>query len=1184
VTTSTLTDGTNGVVDGTRSTLVDAVTVPSGAAGTAAGTANGNGDPTLPESTDGGEPPPFNGEELYIIDALNLLYRAYHALNAVSPGGGAGGALGAGDTGLDGGSGGGGGGRDGAAAPPDGRVVNLFITMLMTLLERHATHHRVVIVFDATHRGAVVDFRRALDPAYKAHRAAMPPGLRAGIPYAKRLVHALGLPLVEVPSFEADDVVATLAGLARRHGARSVVVSMDKDFLQLLEADDWVRLLRPNRAAQGGRYSFVTAADFAVAHAGLAPRQFVDVLALMGDAADGVPGVKGIGAKIAPRLIAEYGGVEPLLAAATAVVAGTPPAATTRRSGAAAAAGAAGGGAKPALTVRLAKLLDASAARLRLSRRLVEIKRDVALEGVGWAALARARVRPDAVRSVLSSLGLSHKFSGRFQKLDDALAAAHAPVVDVASASAVVEVAAAPGAGERVAYLSPISADDVRGPPGGPGLGVGTEEAAVQAGHDDRLAAMEDPGASPTAAALPAAPAAAADDTPTEYTVLSDTRALALHLALHVQERVGLAFAYAPGGPTDGRPGTVVGMAISVAPGRAVYVPLPDPTATDGTPSLAPGGILAALLTDTSVGKVGWFLADAHKALAAVGVRLRGRLFDVRLGHSVLHAGSGARDGDVLRETLGLDDDAAAARVGWPDGSLGVLAPPTAAAAAHAQADYGLRVAVRLRAALAATGLERVATDVEMPLLQPLADMEAAGIAVDGRVLADLRVDVDAELASISGEIERTCAAAGPEAAALVAAGVNVGSSAQLAALLTALGAGLRRTTARNAVSVSAAVLAKLSASPTKEALAAAAAADGYTLGDGGDGAAAPPADGVVRRRRRRSGAPPASRRAAWEKAPTAAAAVVARLAGAYRSLARLRVAYTDSLAALIDPATGRIHTTYVQNGSATGRTATVRPNLQSLPTRSPLGRRVRAAVVAPPGTVLLAADYAQIELRILAALSGDAALIAALGAGEDVHRSLAAAIFDTPPADVTAEQRSRAKLVSYGVPYGVSAAQLGAKLGVSLPRARALIAAFHARFPRVRAYTTELVARARAAGYTQTLLGRRRPLPALAAANGGERAAAERAAVNAPIQGTQADLLKVALARVDRRLRAGRLASRLVLQVHDEVLVEVAAGEEPAVRAVVRQEMEAAVALPNGVAIRVDIGVGGSWRDAAPH
>jgi len=1181
-----VTAGTNGVVDGTGTTPVDAVTVPSGAVGTAAGTANGNGDPSVPASTDGGQPSPFNGEELYIIDALNLLYRAYHALNAVSPGGGAGGALGAGDTGLDGGGGGGGGGgRDGAAAPPDGRVVNLFITMLMTLLERHATHHRVVIVFDATHHGAGVDFRRALDPAYKAHRSAMPPGLRAGIPYAKRLVHALGLPLVEVPSFEADDVVATLTGLARRHGARSVVVSMDKDFLQLLEADDWVRLLRPNRSAKGGGYSFVTAADFAAAHAGLAPAQFVDVLALMGDAADGVRGVKGIGAKIAPRLIAEYGGVEPLLAAASAVVAGTPPAATTRQSSGAAAGG---GAAKPALTVRLAKLLDAGAARLRLSRRLVEIKRDVALEGVGWAALARARVRPDAVRAVLSSLGLSHKFSGRFQQLGDALAAAHAPVVDEASASAVTQVAAAPGGGERVAYVSPISAVDVRGPPGAAGLDVGAEEAAVQAGHDDRLAAMGDPGALSTAAAaaaaaLPAAPAAAADDTPTEYTVLSDTRALTLHLALHVQERVGLALAYAPGGPTDGRPGTVVGMAISVAPGRAVYVPLPDPSATDGAPSLAPGGILAALLTDTSVGKVGWFLSDAHKALAAVGVRLRGRLFDVRLGHSVLHAGSGARDGDVLRETLGLDDDAAAARVGWPDGSPGVLAPPTASAAAHAQADYGLRVADRLRAALAATGLERVATDVEMPLLQPLADMEAAGIAVDGRVLADLRVDVDAELASISGEIERTCAAAGPEAAALVASGVNVGSSAQLAALLTALGAALRRTTARNAVSVSAAVLAKLAAAPTKEALAAAAAADGYTFGDG-DGAAAPPADGAPRRRRRRPGAPPASRRVAWEKAPTAAAACVARLAGAYRSLARLRAAYTDSLVALIDPATGRIHTTYVQNGSATGRTATVRPNLQSLPTRSPLGRRVRAAVVAPPGTVLLAADYAQIELRILAALSGDTALIAALGAGEDVHRSLAAAIFDTPPADVTAEQRSRAKLVSYGVPYGVSAAQLGAKLGVPLPRARALIAAFHARFPRVRAYTAELVARARSAGYTQTLLGRRRPLPALAAANGGERAAAERAAVNAPIQGTQADLLKVALTRVDRRLRAGRLASRLVLQVHDEVLVEVAAGEEPAVRAVVRQEMEAAVALPNGVAIRVDIGVGGSWRDAAPH
>lgn len=461
--------------------------------------------------------------------------------------------------------------------------------------------------------------------------------------------------------------------------------------------------------------------------------------------------------------------------------------------------------------------------------------------------------------------------------------------------------------------------------------------------------------------------------------------------------------------------------------------------------------------------------------------------------------------------------------------------------------------------------------------------MEAAGIAVDAAALAELRVDVDAELAAITASIERVCKAHSATAAAAAAAGVNVGSPAQLAALLTALGARLSRTTAsKAAVSVSAKVLSKLSTTTPREELAAAAIADGFAPLDGAPPSPPPPA-GADQPAKARKLAPKA-RRVAWEKAPSAAAVEVAGLAVTYRSVARLRSSYTDSLASLIDPATGRIHATYVQNGSATGRATTVRPNLQSLPTRSPLGRRVRAAVVAPPGTSLLAADYAQIELRILAALSGDAALIAALAAGEDVHRSLASAIFAIPAAEVTSEQRARAKLVSYGVPYGVSAAQLGARLGLPLARARELVAAFHDRFPRVHAYTAELVARARAAGYTETLLGRRRPLPGLLSPHGAERAAAERAAVNAPIQGTQADLVKVALARVARRLAAAGAASRPVLVVHDELLVEVAAGEEAAVEAVVRQEMEAAVALPNGVAVRVDIARGGTWAAAAPH
>ncbi|GAB0496388.1 hypothetical protein MMPV_007700 [Pyropia vietnamensis] len=1124
-------------------------------------------------------PPPAHREDIYIFDALNLLYRAYYAINSLSSGSGGGAGLGVGGEAV------------GGDASPDGFAVHLFITMLMTILEEHAGSARAVIVFDATHHkeAGVKDFRRELDADYKAHRQLMPRSLIAALPYAKRLVHALGLPLVEVPGFEADDVVAALADLARSHGARTVIVSMDKDFQQLLD-DGWVQLLRPNRSKRGGGYTYIDAADFSADHAGLVPAQFVDVLALMGDKADGVKGVPGIGKVTAPRLIAEYGSVEALITAAESMVGAAAGASTGTPKKQSARAP------KRALTPRLANAIAATADRIRLNRRLVEIERNVALDGLEWPQLARARVNLDAVRAVLLSLGLLHRFSARYKKLADGLAAAPTPAPAGTSAAATAAAEPRPVEFAEVAYLSRRSAEDVHGLTGQvdePKETSVAEAAAEQAtandaAHTERVAAVADPGGAAGAVATPSAavpsPAPVLGDASLGYVEMSNDIELMPYLTLHVQKAIGLSLTYAPGPPVDGRPGTLVGMAVSVGDGQSVYVPLAEPLSASGpASSLAPGGVLATLLADRSVGKVGWFLGDAHKALAALGVPLRGRLFDVRLGYGILHAGVGALDADILNETLGLDADVAGeCLAGWPAASPGVLALPTAAAAAHAQADFGLRTGVALAGMLEAAGLSRVAADVEMPLLQPLADMEATGIAVDAAALTALRADVDDELAVIAASIGRVCETYSPEAAAAAAAGVKVGSPAQLGALLTVLDARLSRTTASSAaISVSAKVLSQLSRATPREELAAAAIADGFAPLDDGPLPVSPSADGGTVKTRRLA---PKARRVAWEKAPSAAAVEVAGLATTYRSVSRLRSSYTDSLMALINPTTGRIHTTYVQIGSATGRVTTVRPNLQSLPTRSPLGRRVRAAVVAPPGTSLLAADYAQIELRILAALSGDAALIAALETGEDVHRSLAAAIYTIPAAEVTSEQRARAKLVSYGVPYGVSAAQLGAQLGLPLTRARALVNAFHDRFPGVRAYTSELVARARAAGYTETLLGRRRPLPALASTHGAERAAAERAAVNAPIQGTQADLVKVALSRVARRLAAVGAASRLVLVVHDELLVEVAAGEEALVEEVVRQEMETAVVLPNGVAIRVDIARGSSWATAAPH
>lgn len=307
-----------------------------------------------------------------------------------------------------------------------------------------------------------------------------------------------------------------------------------------------------------------------------------------------------------------------------------------------------------------------------------------------------------------------------------------------------------------------------------------------------------------------------------------------------------------------------------------------------------------------------------------------------------------------------------------------------------------------------------------------------------------------------------------------------------------------------------------------------------------------------------------------------------AKLMIQHREVSKILNTYTRSLINAIHP-DGRIRTTFVQDASYSGRLSTSRPNMQSIPSRSPLGRKVRSTVVAADGFSILCADYSQIELRIIAALSGDVGLRAAFADGVDVHTRVAAAIFGVKAAAVTKEQRSRAKAVSYGIPYGISAHGLGQSLGIAQRDARALIDGFHAQFPAVKRFTEELVERARTDGFAQTMFGRRLPLPLLLHGGPQERRAAGRVAVNMPIQGTQADMIKLAMARIAARLRAAGARSRLILQVHDELVLEVWDGEREAVQALVEEEMENALPLP-GVAVVVDVGLGESWLSAASH
>ena len=426
-------------------------------------------------------------------------------------------------------------------------------------------------------------------------------------------------------------------------------------------------------------------------------------------------------------------------------------------------------------------------------------------------------------------------------------------------------------------------------------------------------------------------------------------------------------------------------------------------------------------------------------------------------------------------------------------------------------------LADKLRRALDESGETALLTDMEMPLSRLLTQMETVGIAADARVLDDLSAELGAD---VEAARDGAWAAAGRE--------VNLSSPKQLQEILFDH-FGLPKT------------------KKTKT---------GYTTN----------ADALAD---------------LWAKTEESGGAGHDFLGFLLTHRDRIKLKQmVDSLSATV-ASDSRIHTTFSQVAAATGRLASSDPNLQNIPARSADGMRIRGAFVAGQGyESLMSADYSQIEMRLMAHLSGDEALIEAFNSGEDLHRTMASMVFGTPVADVTGEERSRIKATSYGLAYGLSSYGLAAQLGIPVPEAAALRERYFERFGKVRDYLEGLVTQARADGYTQTMFGRRRYLPDLRSTNRQRREMAERAALNAPIQGSAADIVKIAMLDVASALSEAGLASRLLVQIHDELLLEVAPGEEKAVEELVRAKMASPVTL--SVPLDVAVGIGASWQLAA--
>ena len=509
----------------------------------------------------------------------------------------------------------------------------------------------------------------------------------------------------------------------------------------------------------------------------------------------------------------------------------------------------------------------------------------------------------------------------------------------------------------------------------------------------------------------------------------------------------------------------------------------------------------------------------ARHALAARGWTLGDVAFDTMLAAYLAHPDQRSHKlEDVLSRLLGvtIEEEAADSDALFDLGEIG--AGPSAAQVRAGRLAVALHpLTDKLRRALDKSGETALLTDMEMPLSRLLAQMETTGIAADTRVLDDLSAELGAD---VDAARQGAWTAAGCE--------VNLSSPKQLQEIL----------------------FDHFALPKTKKTKT------GYTTN----------ADALAD---------------LWAKTEASGGAGHDFLGFLLTHRDRIKLKQmVDSLSATV-ASDGRIHTTFSQVAAATGRLASSDPNLQNIPARSADGMRIRGAFVAGEGfESLMSADYSQIEMRLMAHLSGDEALIEAFNSGEDLHRTMASMVFGTPVAEVTGEERSRIKATSYGLAYGLSSYGLAAQLGIPVPEAAALRDRYFERFGKVRDYLEGLVAQARADGYTQTMFGRRRYLPDLRSSNRQRREMAERAALNAPIQGSAADIVKIAMMNVATVLAEAGLASRLLVQIHDELLLEVAPGEAADVENIVRDKMATPVEL--SVPLDVAIGIGASWQLAA--
>ena len=883
-----------------------------------------------------------------------------------------------------------------------------FVNILEEVLKREKPTH-VAVGFDP--QGPT--FRHEAFEQYKAQREETPEVIRLSVPIIRDIIDAYRIPILEVPRYEADDVIGTVAKQAAARGFEVYMMTPDKDYGQLVA--DHIFMYRPK---YGGGYEVLGVPEVLEKYGLSSTGQMIDLLGLMGDASDNIPGCPGVGEKTAQKLLGEFGSVENLLAN------------TDKLKGA------------------QKKKVEENAERIRFSKFLATIKTDVP---IAFDAVLCEKKEPDETR--LKEIYTELEFRTFLNKLNE---------------TSEKPVSKEPAQGDLFAIFTPNPTD---------------------APKNSTLADLK--------------------STPHTYH-LADTEEKQDDLARFLERQEFFAFDTETDG-IDPLTAKLVGMSFAVKEYEAWYVPVP----ADPKEAMKIVTRFSPALQNPAIRKIGQNIKFDILVLRKYGIKVAGPLFDTMIAHYLLNPE--LRHGmDYLAETYLKYRPVPIEELIGPKGKkqLSMRDVPVERIAEYAaeDADVTLRLRNFFAPALEKEDLEKLFAEIEMPLIYVLADMEATGVTLDTAALKQSSETLTVTMRRLEREIYEL---AGME--------FNINSTKQVGEVLFDR--------------------LKLDEKAKKTKTG------GYST-----------SEDVLEKLR--------------NKHP-----IIGKLLE-YRTLKKLLSTYIDALPLLISPRDGKIHTSFNQAVTATGRLSSTNPNLQNIPVRDELGREIRKAFIPDNADcVFFSADYSQIELRIMAHLSEDPHMIDAFRSGADIHAATAAKIYGVPTDEVTSDMRRKAKTANFGIIYGISVFGLAERLNIPRSEAKELIDGYFVTYPHVKEYMDASIKVAREKGYVETLFKRKRFLPDINSRNATVRGYAERNAINAPIQGSAADIIKLAMARIYERFEREGLRSKMILQVHDELNFNVYKDEEEEVRRIVLEDMEHVVELR--VPLIADCGKGANWLEA---